>query len=98
MTRDNYIEIHRLLRERGIVLMAMTYPLRPLDPMRWLLDSTDGVLFVDHEERFRRELQEHGYRALFVDHCNGDSGHATPRGNRILADEVATAILRYTEP
>ena len=51
------------------------------------------MTFVDNKDSFDRAVAELGYQAVFGDRCYGDFGHATEKGNRILAENVATAIL-----
>jgi len=94
LTRDNFKRVQEMLADRSITLVAVQYPGRPLQALERLFDSTDGVYFVDNEETFLRAVTESRYDALFVDHCYGDFGHATRRGNTLLANNVADTILQ----
>ena len=93
MTRDNYRRLQRTCRERGLLLVTVQYPTRSLGPLRALFDDPRGVVFVDNEATFVAALQTMEYDELFTDDYFGDFGHATHRGNRLLAENVATAIL-----
>ena len=63
--------------------------------LRMMFPSTEGVVFVDNERTFRRALDEHAYDEVFWDNCYGDFGHGTRLGNRMLAENVADAIVKY---
>ncbi|MBN1335638.1 MAG: tetratricopeptide repeat protein [Deltaproteobacteria bacterium] len=93
MTVWNYQRMQRILADRGIELVVMPYPMRETEPLRMILGDAPGVTYVDHEDRFRTALAREGYDALFVDHCNGDSGHATVRGDTLLAQSAAEPLL-----
>jgi lysophospholipase L1-like esterase len=97
-TALRYRDILRLLRQRGIPLVAVQYPLRPLTGLRALLDNPDDVVFVDNEAVFRQAVARKGDRALFSDRFAGDFGHFTPEGARLVAESVARAILAEATP
>jgi len=42
---------------------------------------------------FQRAVAREGFSQLLMDDCYGDFGHGTARGNRLLAENVAAAIL-----
>lgn len=92
-TALRYRETLHLLRKRGIPLVAVQYPLRPITALRALLGHPDDVVFVDNEQTFREALARKGDRALFSDRFAGDFGHFTPEGARLVAENVARAIL-----
>lgn len=50
------------------------------------------VHFVDNEASFTEALLSIPYEELFGDMCYGDFGHATRRGNLILATGIAGVI------
>ncbi len=93
-TRANYRAIRDLVLGRGMKLVCVQYPMRPVEPLRRLFDPGDPVLFVDNEVSFKQALQSAAYGDYFTDHFAGDFGHATARGNALLARNVATVILR----
>ena len=93
-TRRNYLALERILERRGIPLVAVQYPLRSVDTLKRMLASPPDVRFVDNEDLFRQALATARYDEIFSDHFGGDFGHMTPRGNRLLAENVATTILQ----
>ncbi len=93
MTVVNYRRLHSLLRERGIPLVAVQYPMRSLDPLRWILAGREGVTLVDNEANFREAVAREGYETYFTDFFAGDFGHFTPAGARLLAENVARALV-----
>lgn len=92
-TRENYRELWRILQARDIPLVAVQYPMRRLDPLRRLLAQTSGVVFVDNERPFKQALLGRPYTEIFDDLFAGDFGHMTDVGYRILAENVAEAVL-----
>ena len=44
------------------------------------------------KKNFKQAIKTHGYDAIFTDSFAGDFGHCTPRGNEILANQVAKVI------
>ena len=88
----NYRQLKAILDRRGIRLVAVQYPNRPVDPLRSMLDDADDVVFVDNEHIFREALRLLPYDTLFVDDFAGDFGHLTPAGNAILAGNVAQTM------
>ncbi len=85
------------LRQRAIPLVAVQYPRQDVVLLRRLLDDPDAVVVVDNRQVFEQALADAPYEALFWDTCHGDFGHATRRGNRLLAENVADAILAYLD-
>jgi len=93
MTTDNYRELRRLLQERGVSLVAVQYPMRRVEFLQRLFEPPDGVVFVDNEGAFKRALHGRPYTEIFTDLFAGDFGHLTVEGNRMLAANVAEAVL-----
>ena len=93
VTQENYRKLRRELRDRSIQLVAVQYPMRPLEPLKQLVGLAPEVVFVDNEQTFKRALHGRPYAEIFRDLFAGDFGHLTPLGNRILAENVAEAIL-----
>jgi lysophospholipase L1-like esterase len=98
LTQSNYRELRRLLGERGIRLVAVQYPRRPLASLRAMLDDAPEVVFVDNERLFDEAVERTSFGALFADHFAGDFGHMTAAGKRLLAENVAREILRLYPP
>ncbi|HOX23783.1 MAG TPA: tetratricopeptide repeat protein, partial [Elusimicrobiales bacterium] len=89
---------YRLLRDklfrRGIALAAVQYPMRPPEQLKIMLDHDPRVLYVDNEALFKKVVAKEGYGAYFVDRFAGNFGHCTDKGNRLLGDNIAAAILK----
>lgn len=94
-TRAHYETLRDILRARGIPLLAVQYPIRPIASLRRMLGNDPAVIYVDNGG-FRERVEAEGYEAYFHDHFAGDFGHLTRRGNELLAENVARAIVeRY---
>jgi tetratricopeptide (TPR) repeat protein len=93
VTRENYRKLRRVLRQRGVQLVAVQYPMRRLEPLKRLLGSAPEVVFVDNEQIFERALLGRPHAEIFHDLFAGNFGHMTPLGNRLLAENVADTIL-----
>ena len=98
VTRQNYQRLRAILRERGIRFVSVQYPVRSVDRLKEMFDSPEGVEFVDNEASFKRAVEDAGYDSIFTDMFAGDFGHCTRRGNRILATNVADAVVRALGP
>ena len=48
-------------------------------------------------EIFKSLLKKYVYDNLFIDSFADDFGHATPFGNRVIAENVAQELLKLTE-
>lgn len=94
MTRRNYRRIREILEQRDIKLVCVQYPMRNIEPLKKLFGNTEGMIFVDNEKIFKQAVEESGYDAYFTDYFAGDFEHCTPKGNRLLAENIANVILR----
>jgi lysophospholipase L1-like esterase len=92
-TTENYRGLWRMLRDHGIPLVAAQYPMRSLASLQLLLEPAPDVVFVDNERVFKEALLGRPYTEIFYDLFAGDFGHMTVEGNRILADNIADAVL-----
>jgi len=95
VTASNYHELKTILDKRGITYLCVQYPLRNLEPLKKILQGNDkGIIFVDNEKIFKDAVAKYGYKNYFIDRFGGDFGHCTPKGNRLLAENIANAILK----
>jgi tetratricopeptide (TPR) repeat protein len=92
-TRQNYGAMKDAVLRRGLRLVCVQYPMREVGALRALLSSDERVLFVDNEASFRRRVRREGPDRYFFDLFGGDFGHCTEAGNRLLAENVARAVL-----
>ncbi|MCA9403362.1 MAG: tetratricopeptide repeat protein [Candidatus Omnitrophica bacterium] len=95
-TAVNYRQLRQILAWRGVRLVAMQYPMRDVRILKQMLGSDPDILFVDNGPSFREGVKRESYDSYFTDIFAGDFGHATEKGNRLLADNAARAIVnRY---
>ncbi len=95
-TRLNYMRILDTLVNKPIQVVAMQYPLRLLESLRLMLRDAanyQDIIFLGNESNFQQALMKMEYDVLFADRFAGDFGHCTPLGNRLIAENVADAIL-----
>ncbi len=97
-TQKNYRALAQILAKRGIGLVAVQYPHRELSGLEDMLSSQTGIVFVDNQEIFQKEIEKVGYDQVFTDRFAGDFGHCTPKGNRLLAQHIAEVILNLCKP
>ena len=84
----NYQELQKIINKREILLVVIGYPTFSIDPLKKTLES-NKTIFVDNEKIFK----DGSYDEFFVDRFAGDFGHCTKKGNKLLAENIADAIL-----
>jgi len=92
-TAQNYRRLKEILDKRNVKLVCVQYPLRDLDPLKRVFDDPRGIIFVDNQQSFKQAVSSGGYKLYFRDMFAGDFGHCTNKGNRLLAQNIADAIL-----
>jgi hypothetical protein len=72
------------------------YPVRNIEPLKRMFkeETGDSIIFVDNEKIFKDVIRKEGYKEYFTDMFGGDFGHCTPKGNRLLAENIANTILK----
>jgi len=93
-TRHNYQKFKKIVIQRGIKMVAVQYPVRSLGSLKKLFETTKDIIFVDNEEIFNRALADESYQDYFDDNFGGEFGHATAKGNRLLAKNIADVISK----
>ena len=93
-TQHNYQKIKEILDKKGIRLVCVQYPMRNVESLKRLFAGQEGIIFVDNEQVFKEALKEVSYKEYFTDIIGGDFGHCTPKGNRLLAENIANVILK----
>ena len=93
-TINNYKRIKAILDEHRIKLVCAQYPLRSIDNLKAIFGRENNIIFVDNELNFKNALKKIPYKDLFIDLFAGDFGHCTEKGNRLLAENIAEAILK----
>lgn len=94
-TTRNYHKLKTILDKRGITYVCVQYPMRNLNLLKKIFQGDDkGIIFVDNEKIFKDAVAKDGCQNYFIDLFAGDFGHCTPKGNRLLAENIAHAILK----
>ena len=94
-TARNYRALKAMLDKRKIRLVCVQYPMRPAASLKKIFAGQwDDIIFVDNESVFRDAVRQTGHNAYFRDMFAGDFGHCTEKGNRLLGENIAKAILK----
>ena len=94
VTVNNYCKLKEILDKKGIKLVCAQYPVRNVGPLKRIFEKDKGVIFVDNERLFKEAVKRSSYKEYFIDMFGGDFGHCTPKGNMLLAQNIADVILR----
>lgn len=70
----------------------MQYPTLNLDKLKEFFSEDEDIIFVDNRPNFR-EAKGDKYNEYFNDKFGITFGHATKKGNRLIAENVADVIL-----
>jgi hypothetical protein len=94
LTFNNFRKLKRILDRRKIRLVCMQYPVRGVAPLKKIFEGNEyDVIFVDNERIFKDAISKDGYKEYFIDMFGIDFGHCTPKGNRLLAHNLAEVIV-----
>ena len=93
-TAGNYRGIRDLARREGALFVSMQYPTLDLASLNKILGTDAGTFFVGNKDNFRRALSEGRYEDYFRDRFRGTWGHCTGRGNALIAQNLADALLK----
>ena len=94
VTVNNYRKLKEILDRKGIRLVCVQYPVRNVEPLKKIFGKDKGVIFVDNEQVFKEAVRKGSYKKYFRDMFGGDFGHCTPKGNMLLAENIADVILK----
>jgi len=72
----------------------MQYPTLDINELENMFEGDEDIIFVNNEENFKEALETGKYEDYFIDHMTDTFGHATPKGNRLIAENVANVILK----
>lgn len=89
----NYRKLNQILRERGIRLVAVQYPMRDIETLRQTLNYDDYVVYVDNQATLQEAKGSESYYEYFVDRTFGDFGYATAQANSLIAENIANTML-----
>ncbi len=73
----------------------MQYPLLSVKSLHKLLDYRDDVTYLENRANFEAALLQASYREIFQDNFAGAFGHLSPRGNMLVAENVAGALSAW---
>jgi len=93
-TINDYHRLKQILDKRKKIYICVQYPIRSIEPLKEIFKMQKGVIFVDNKEIFKRAIRREGYKEYFKDAFGGDFGHCTPKGNRLLAENIAKVIIK----
>ena len=94
-TTRNYRALKVMLDKRKIRLVCVQYPMRPVAALKKIFAGEAGaIIFVGNENNFGDAVRQNGLDAYFRDMFAGNFGHCTDRGNKLLGDNIAQAIMR----
>jgi len=95
VTVNNYRKLKEILNKRGIKFVCVQYPMRSVEPLKKIFEGKqENMVFVDNELIFKDAVKKGGFRAYFKDMFAGDFGHYTPKGNQLLAENIAKTIIK----
>lgn len=94
VTKYNLNKLEEILRERGIKLICVQYPMLNIESLKLMMDNREKVVFVDNERLFKDAVKQGKYEDYFSDSFGGEFGHCTPKGNNLLAGNIASVILK----
>jgi len=95
VTVNNYHKLKEILDKKKIRLVCAQYPMRSVEPLKKIFEGQqEGIIFVDNELIFKDAVKIEGCWAYFIDMFGGDFGHCTPKGNQLLAENIANTIIK----
>jgi tetratricopeptide (TPR) repeat protein len=92
-TKVNYLALAKKVLDKKIKLVCVQYAMRPVEPLKKLMQDQQGISFVDNEYNFKDALKNASYNDYFTDSFAGDFGHCTKKGNALLAENIAKTVF-----
>ena len=87
--------MYNILNETGIKLVVMQYPTLDILELKDIFNGDEDIIFISNEENFKEVLENRKYEDYFIDHFRETFGHATPAGNKLIAENVANALEEH---
>lgn len=94
ITRYNYNKLRSLMTAANKKLVSVQYPMRNVEELKAIFPDQTNIMFVDNEAKFKESVANEGYDEYFTDRFGVDFGHCTPKGNRLLANNIADEIQK----
>ena len=92
VTKYHYRLMYKILNENGIKLIVMQYPTLDILELKKIFTKNESIIFISNEENFMEALENGKYEDYFIDHIRDSFGHATPTGNKLIAENVANTL------
>ncbi|MBF0522209.1 MAG: tetratricopeptide repeat protein [Candidatus Omnitrophica bacterium] len=92
-----YNKIVEDVLKRHIQFIGMQYPLHNIGLLKDILKSNryfPKIVFVENKTNFQAALKREEYTTYFADNFAGDFGHCTFLGNKLIAENLADAVLK----
>lgn len=89
-----YDTVIKTAKAKGIEIICAQYALCKAEDLKDILNGHEDVPIVDNKGIFEKALEEGGYEEYFTDRFGGHFGHCTRKGNRLLAENIAEAVLK----
>jgi len=100
VTVNNYEKLLQIANENNINVLMVEYPVRNPVALQTILaeiknkqDLKIKAEVVDNSVVFRKALENNKYEDIFIDRFGGEFGHATDKGNNILATNIFETII-----
>ncbi|MCB4792524.1 MAG: tetratricopeptide repeat protein [Elusimicrobia bacterium] len=90
----NYKALRMILKKRGVTYVCVQYPRRKVEDMKDIFNYDKDMIYVDNEKTFKEAMKKEGYDKYFKDRTCGEFGHCTVKGNKLLAKNIADAIMK----
>ena len=94
ITKYHYHKLYKELNKRGIKYIAMQCPTLNFNELKEMFKEDEDIIFVSNKENFKKALETGKYEDYFIDRFAGNFGHCTPKGNRLIAENAADAIIK----
>lgn len=94
-TQKNYRELYAVINEEGIKLIAMQYPNLDVQEIKNYFEGKEEIIFVSNKENFKKALEKEPFDDYFIDSDQNAFGHATLKGNRLIAENAADAVISH---
>jgi len=96
-TKYHHQQLYKKLNKRGMKYIAMQYPTLNIDELKNMFEGNEDIIFISNEENFKKALETGKYEDYFIDSFRESFGHATLKGNKLIAENVANVILKNLE-
>ncbi len=87
---NDFVEIARV---RGKKVVIVQYPLVSIAPLENIVKFKKDVVFIENVNNFQKAIQTSPREMFFDDLITPVFGHCTEKGNELIAENLAAAIL-----